>query len=486
MSNITLDPDKFARVTSDLEDESSSWFNTAHDLLKECKTESNIADLNTAIYLLHCAAYSSFTARPKFLECLQYLARALLIRFNYQPDVEDVQKALLIYSWSSGTFCNIADLFRNMDVFAEDKPNDMINLAQSIVRNFCQAVDQENLKTVIAMYQEALLLQGGTHPQQWTTLFELSEALLMCNHVTDDMAQVDEAISSLRKVREIKPNRSLWLCAALITGHYKRHLPEANRIMTEVIKSHNDGIQLFLSAVESAQVSELSNSVQDMDTALATFRKAEMLLVWKHPVYLKLLNGLGLLLLERFNLMGSGRDVDEAIVLSRELLDICAPTHADRGEYLMSAAHFLRKRFEQSRDPRDNDDAIKLDREALLLFGPSHEWYGKCMWNLALAITDRLEERTNAKDTDEVIKLYQELLTHPDFNHVTILNNHGKTLHARFEQKGDPKDLDEAIQLFRAQLALLGPSHAKPERSSCLNNLGAVIGIRFEKRGDQR
>ncbi|KAJ7896193.1 CHAT domain-containing protein [Mycena leptocephala] len=484
MSNIELDSDKFARVTSDLEDELSSWYNTAHDLLKECKTESNIADLNTAIYLLHCAAYSSFTARPKFAECLQYLARALLIRFNYQPDIEDVQKALLIYSWSSGTFCNIADLFRNMDVFTEDDPNGVINVAQSMVRNFCQAVDQENLRTVITMYQEALALQGGTHPQQWMTLFELSEALLMCYHVTDDMTQVHEAISSLRKVREIKPNRSLWLCAALITGNYKTHLPEANRIMTQVIKTHNDGIQSSMSAVES--MSELSNSVRDMDTTLATFRKAEMLLVWKHPVYLKLLNGLARLLLERFNLVGSGRDIDEAIVLYRELLDICAPTHADHGEYLMSAAYGLRKRFEQSSNPRDNDDAIKLDKEALLLFGPSHKQYGKCMWNLALAISDRLEERTNSEDTDEAIKLYQELLTHPDFNHVTILNNLGNTFHARFQQKGDPKDLDEAIQLFRAQLDLLGPSHTTPEHSTCLNNLGAVVAIRFEKRGDQR
>ncbi|KAJ7207439.1 CHAT domain-containing protein [Mycena pura] len=484
MSNVTSDSEhlSFPAVAVDLEDESSSWFNTAHDLLKQCKGESNIADLNTAIYLLHCAAYRSFTARPKLVECLQYLARALLIRFSYQADIEDVQKALLIYSWSSGAFLNIADVFKNMDVVTEEDPNDMINLARSILMNICQAVDQENLQTVMTMYQEALKLQGGSNAQQWRILFEFSEALLMCYHATHDRNQVDQAISFLRKVHEIKANRSLWLCAALISGNNKAHLPEANRIMTRVINTQNDGIQLSLSATEFAAVSQLS--VPEMDTAIATFRKAETLLLWKHPVYLKLLHSLGFLLYERFNVVGDARDVDEAIVLCTELLDLCAPTHADRGQYLIDAANFLRARFKQSRNLRDNEDAIKLDREALVLLGPSHEWYAGCMWNLALAITDHLEERTNARDINEVIKLYRELLTQPDFDHVVILNNLGKTLHMQYEQEGDPKYLDEAIQLFREQLALLGPSHAK--RSKCLNNLGAVIGIRFEKKGDER
>lgn len=93
----------------------------------ECKRAGHISSLNTAIYLLNCAAYDWVQARlhleghaqlwswviheltqlwnyarnqsqgsthPQLHECLNHLATALLIRFIYTGQAEDVHRAV--------------------------------------------------------------------------------------------------------------------------------------------------------------------------------------------------------------------------------------------------------------------------------------------------------------------------------------------------------------------------------------------------------
>jgi hypothetical protein len=70
----------------------------AHNFLMECKAAGNISSLNTAIYLLECAASSWPSADPKFPECLNHLATAWLTRFIYTGKAGDVHIAASLYA----------------------------------------------------------------------------------------------------------------------------------------------------------------------------------------------------------------------------------------------------------------------------------------------------------------------------------------------------------------------------------------------------
>jgi hypothetical protein len=62
--------------------------------LVEYKAAGNISSLNTAIYLLECAASSWLPAGPHFSKCLNHLATALLTRFIYTAQIKDCARAV--------------------------------------------------------------------------------------------------------------------------------------------------------------------------------------------------------------------------------------------------------------------------------------------------------------------------------------------------------------------------------------------------------
>jgi hypothetical protein len=74
----------------------------AHDLLRECKVACNISNLNRAIYLLECAAGSWPPGGTEFSDCLNYLATAVLIRFIYTVDANDIKKAFILRGGALG------------------------------------------------------------------------------------------------------------------------------------------------------------------------------------------------------------------------------------------------------------------------------------------------------------------------------------------------------------------------------------------------
>lgn len=82
----------------------------AHDLFGECNAAGNmnISSLDSAIYLLQCAASSWPPADPQFPECLNYLATALLTRFTYTGNPEDVKYAIIMRGGAFG-MCSLEE-----------------------------------------------------------------------------------------------------------------------------------------------------------------------------------------------------------------------------------------------------------------------------------------------------------------------------------------------------------------------------------------
>ncbi|KAF7344115.1 CHAT domain-containing protein [Mycena venus] len=478
--------------TQSSDDKATEYFNMAHDLLKECKAACNISSLNRAIYCLECAAGSWPPGDTEFSDCLNHFATALLIRFIYTVDADDVEKAAMLRCGALGH--PVQDFLQSMvqDRHEDVTSKDMMTSAVMILKEVLQAHDQAKLETAIFLYQEGLKQTPETHSHQWRILWELSDALLIQFHLTGNLAQVDNAISYLRQVQQAKPNRSsICLSAALMTGHTGPmgllHLVEGANLELEVIQNDQKALDLMQLEQDFFELFHRHHDLNKLEAAVRTWREAEWLLSLGHESRGDLLNRLAVALQTRFEHQGDPKDIDEAITLHREALEIHAAPHPDRGISLDNLAHTIKTRFEQWGDPKDIDEAIRLHREALEIHAAPHPNRGSSLNNLAVAVQAQYRQWGDPKDIDEAISLLREALEihaapHPDRG--SSLNHLAVAVQAQFRQWGDPKDIDEAISLLREALEIHAAPH--PDRGISLNNLAVAVQTQFQQRGDPK
>jgi CHAT domain-containing protein/tetratricopeptide (TPR) repeat protein len=175
--------------------------------------------------------------------------------------------------------------------------------------------------------------------------------------------------------------------------------------------------------------------------------------------------------------------IDEAILLDRDALQLCPPSHPMRSVSLIRFAIHLGRRYDQLGAARDLDEIIVLDREAL-----NHHPQEYPGWislnNLAARLCSRYSQLWAIEDLDEAIALERAALHlcrqgHPDRS--TPLNSLTDFLSARYKQLGEMEDLDEAIFLAQGALDLSTQGH--PDRSTSLNSLAVLLFIRYKRLG---
>ncbi|KAJ7737592.1 CHAT domain-containing protein [Mycena maculata] len=474
----------------DLEEEASSCFNLAHDLLNECKAAGNINDLNTAIFLFLQAAYSLLPAHPELLGSLNRLSGALVIRFSYTGDLEDVYAAATLAGAAAVGYDDIQTLLSMLTdpLTIEDVPGDMMELASDILTHFNQAVDLGTLNNSIFLHREALAFWVG-HPEHWKSLLELSEALLIQFRVAGDMEALQEAVSLLRDHHLIQPNRWASLCVALIMEgtQTSNHLwmQEFRALGQKAMESDKKAIALGISGTNLLQVFQQSGNPTDPDASIALLKEGQFQLSWGQQNRGTSLNNLAIAVLTRFEQQGDAQDINEAIQLYQEALTLYPSPHPDRGSSLNNLARAFQTRFQWQGDAQDFDEAIQLHQEALALCPSPHPDCASSLNNLANAAQTRFEQQGDAQDLDEAIHLRREVLAlcpSPHHNHGNSLNNLAIAVETRFQQRGDAQDLDEAIQLHQEALALCPSPH--PDRGGSLNNLANALVTRSEQQGD--
>ena len=186
----------------------------------------------------------------------------------------------------------------------------------------------------------------------------------------------------------------------------------------------------------------------------------------------------------RYNELGATRDLEEAIVIAREAIDLCPAGHPDRSMSLNTLSVCLAIRHNQLGAMEDLGEVIFLHREALDLRPQGHPDRSMSLNNLAICLSARCTQLGVMQDLNEAIVLAREALDsrpqgHPD--RTTSLNNLAAHLSSRYEKLGVMEDLDEAIFLDREALDLYPAGH--PNRSMSLNNLAVHLSTRYRQLG---
>ncbi|KAJ6526886.1 tetratricopeptide repeat-containing protein [Mycena vulgaris] len=473
-----------------LEDKATDCFNMAHNLLVEYKAAGKISSLDRAVYLLRCATSGWLPADPQFPECLNYLTTALLTRFIYSGQAEDVHTATHL---CGGVFLGlpVQDLLTPMDNNENEDIQVMMKNGVIMLTGFREAHDQVKLENAIKLYQEAMKLFPESYLQQWRVLWELSEGLLIQFLLTGKVAQLDEAVSCLQQVQQFKPNKSICLCAAFTMGYKgamsRSYLEESIKLSQQIFERNLRALELAQHGRESYELFQMSHDILNLDVAVRKLEEAESLLSWGHKAQAEVLNDLGTCLLSRYKYRGTKTDLEISIEVLRESVAVLDPFDPECGLFPSNLAIALECQFGQQGNPKIINEAIKLHREVLEIWAAPHPNRSMSLNNLASALHTRFKQQGNLKDVAEAIELYREALKicappHPD--HSSSLNNLGTAILTQFKQQGDLKDLHEAIELFREALVICASSH--PNHGISLNNLASALRSQFEQQGDSK
>ena len=248
-----------------------------------------------------------------------------------------------------------------------------------------------------------------------------------------------------------------------------------------------DGSQcIYMSGLASTlwYRSERTGSIVDLNEAILIGREVLSLRPAPNPIRSFSLNGLGPLLLERFRRTGSITDLEEAISMHRESLSLCPTPHPNRSTSLNNFGSGLLDLFAKTGSMTDLEEAILVLRESLFLRPKPHPDRFSSLSNLANALLYHFQRTGVITVLQEIILLHRESLSlcptsHP--YHSYSLYNLANALQNHVRKTGSMTDLEEVILLYRESLSFRPTTH--PYRFESLHGFACALWDRFRMKG---
>jgi tetratricopeptide (TPR) repeat protein len=180
--------------------------------------------------------------------------------------------------------------------------------------------------------------------------------------------------------------------------------------------------------------------------------------------------------------LGIRTELDRAIRVAQEAVELTPPGHIDRPSHLNNLGMHLSKRYSQADQPADLDEAIKVTQEAVELTPLGSNNRPRRLNNLGSQLSNRYLLVGRPADINEAIKVTQQAveLTPPGSNdRPRLLNNLGSHLFEKHKRTSQRIHLDEAIKVTQEAVELT-PATSQ-DRLRRLNNLGMKISERYSQ-----
>jgi len=224
--------------------------------------------------------------------------------------------------------------------------------------------------------------------------------------------------------------------------------------------------------------------MDDLNDAVDVARQAVDITPLDHPDRARRLNNLGNRLSHRFERTGSTDDLNDAVDVARQAVDATPLDHPDRARLLNNLGSWFGHRFGRTGSMDDINDAVDIARQAVDATPLDHPDRVGLLNNLGIWLGRRFERTGSMDDLNDAVDLARQAvdatpLDHPD--RAGRLNNLGICLGRRFGRTGSMDDLNDAVDIARQAVDATPLDH--PDRARLLNNLGICLGRRFERTG---
>ncbi|KAJ7493894.1 CHAT domain-containing protein [Mycena latifolia] len=524
--------------------QASEDFSLATRIVNESTASQNLSSLNTAIYLLRHTLYHLISKDGDLSECASLLATALLTRWGCTGMLSDVEQAFACHLFriqkgaeiwvSKETILGGLNEPESVEFEVDDSVQTVMSCAFAIVEEFHRSVDLPVLDRGIALYRKVLSLCDESSPIYWKVLVQLSNSLVTRYRDCGDAQNIADAISFLRRLLLVRPNRIMSLHAAILLSGPSNaaNLKECISLTAKWQKSIDEAMKLFSAAKAHGESFRASGNVDELRQAHAQFQLAEERLPWgyhdRSAVLMQLANArlelsvqigdvqafdvilelqreaiqvvpedrparlalirysMGMTFYRRFTQSGAPADLNESISIISGAVDLLRIEGEDYSPALSALGFALHERFTLTGDLADLENAISDHREALGSAATSHDRAG-CLNNLGRALLERflLGAETSAHDLETAISCHDEALElrpYPHPSRSVSLNNLAQCYNERFEWKGEVEDVNCAIRWQREALGLRPPGHL--ERVATLSNLATSLQTRYRLSAD--
>ena len=276
-----------------------------------------------------------------------------------------------------------------------------------------------------------------------------------------------------------------------------------HRKALEITPQTHKAYPLYMTNLAKAVLARYDNVTRtyaDLDLTINLHRTLLAVLLFPSPsrppvdddVQASYLSNLADVLGKRYNLTHNLEDLDEAIELRQEVVELSPPPpDVDHIDALRILAQNLLIRHHRVKDMDSLNTVISLSRAAYA-FGilndltEVNEAAGRnYLRELATAICSRYRLLHQDEDLQESIELYEKLLQNQPVEEqgssLTVLS---LLLDNRFDRYGNPEDLERAIAVLLQLLARRPSPH--PERYNTLINLGGSLRTLFVQTGQKK
>jgi len=276
-----------------------------------------------------------------------------------------------------------------------------------------------------------------------------------------------------------------------------------HRKSLEITPKTHKAFPLYITSLAKAVLARYDNVTKtgaDLDLVISLHRTLLAALLFPSPSrppvddddYASYLSNLADVLGKRYNLTHNLEDLDEAIEIRKEVIELSPPPpDVDHIDALRILAQNLTIRHRRVKDVESLDTVISLFRAACAfgMLNDSKEVneaaHTRYLRELATAVCSRYRLLHQEKDLQESIELYEKLLQNqPVEEQGTSLTVLSLLLDNRFDRSGNPEDLERAISVLLQLLARRPFPH--PERYNTLINLGSSLRTQFVESGQKK
>ncbi|KAG6371198.1 hypothetical protein JVT61DRAFT_9821 [Boletus reticuloceps] len=229
---------------------------------------------------------------------------------------------------------------------------------------------------------------------------------------------------------------------------------------------------------------ERLGDLSDIEHAISMLRDAVNLIPVDHPLKATLLINLGIIFFHRFIHLRELDDLEDAIIRQRDAVDLTPYGHPDKPSILSHLGNSLITRFERIGVPSDLEDAISKQRDAVNLTPHGHPAKPSYFNNLGNCLRHRFHRFGERSDLEEAVSMLRAAVDLTPFDHPhksPHLRSLGQCLAARFRHVKELGDLDSAIRMLREAAALVPHGHS--QKPAHLYFLAASYKARFNHTG---
>ncbi|KAH7009653.1 hypothetical protein EDB80DRAFT_750248 [Ilyonectria destructans] len=286
-------------------------------------------------------------------------------------------------------------------------------LAVRLHKRYQRAVNREELEASIAVADRVAAATPEYDPAWASRHPNLSVQLGYQYYQTGVLEDLEKAINTLRRVAKSIPKDHLdgALClrglGVRLNDRYLRREAEG------ITPKDHGSLPTLWSNLGMCLGNRYSRTglMEDLDNAIGIIRQSIQVVPEEHVGRPLLLNNLGLRLGEKFLLENRVQGLDEAIELYRQAVEAMTD-HPYRAAWFVNHRNLLDERYPHTRLEHDREKAIQVSRDAM--HATSSDDPARCalLKGLGDQLLNRYRQDKRAEDFSEAMKCFQTALYH--------------------------------------------------------------------------